>query len=705
MSESAVRQDRNGSSTPTSSSTPFPNTSAVSCNTDMSGAPGNTDLQYSVNQEGSSQANQIHAPRASGPPTKKSKTSDFGHVLTPKKMNPMSKLAIEVKIMIFENLDADSLLAVWRTSPELYQVFYTDHGLKLWNELREASGLAIPKQSSQRPTHDELRLILYVLDDLCDVSTIEFYRSNRIELELLNTKICGSSNASHQWQWGTRRCGGCLAASLTTRTAFIENYRGLFVHKRTAFEAIGWYNPIDISGLQFHQMATNHIDAPPWEKGHFVASRRLANFAVETVRQLERERPKRSEGSMDEEAKKLILTAQHSLKYLLDPISEFLYNGSIELAPLRKNREKQIVDGLLQIKSLKMHKDDIPSTTNLEWRSLAYKGIELTAREWHEIKASLSRLVKTQRTARFLTMLEDRPPPTPATLRAPGYSDLENVASITVGILPASVFLEVCANADLDTMVAIERSSKLVRNLLRSRAADPAWRAIKASLGLNVCFENWPEREFLAYAVRRRCSYCPQEGLNIPLISLVLCGDCFEKHVCEMDNKPKDLLKNVVRAMPYIQIGQFVGSGWMDGCKKGTKLYQKGYVASLTSWIKGLPAAIKAGASHDLVLKHVANCTESFIKVAKACQTWQNSRDEGNLQLMDRRGQAIIRQAEEHQHVLGIPGHVFQSEGWKSVAHKAYPLSRKEWNLMKEYVLEMFRRDQVLGGVRVANIR
>lgn len=71
---------------------------------------------------------------------------------------------------------------------------------------------------------------------------------------------------------------------------------------------------------------------------------------------------------------------------------------------------------------------------------------------WHTIKGPLTRLVKTHQTRRFQAMLEEYPPPTPASLRVPAYNNLESVEGVMVGVLPASIFLKVCS-----TLFAVDR--------------------------------------------------------------------------------------------------------------------------------------------------------------------------------------------------------------------------------------------------------
>ncbi|KAG8913248.1 hypothetical protein FRC00_002806 [Tulasnella sp. 408] len=266
------------------------------------------------------QATQINGVRVSSPLAKKKKTSDIVQKRVATPTSPLTVLPVEVKLIIFEYLEPDTLLALWRTSVDIYKVFYDRFGLKLWNELRQASGLA-PTPNSQRPTRDELLVILYALDDAC-----EYYV--RIELQASNAKVCGSRGASHQ-------------LPLVTRQSFIDKYGKLFIRNLAAFEAIGWYNPADIPALQFSSMAASFIDASSEDISYFVASRRLANFAVETVQQQERSRSNKSEILTDEDVVGLILSAHGELKYLLDPIQERLDTGSIELDHLRKKHQKQ----------------------------------------------------------------------------------------------------------------------------------------------------------------------------------------------------------------------------------------------------------------------------------------------------------------------------------------------------------------------------
>ncbi|KIO25387.1 hypothetical protein M407DRAFT_8435 [Tulasnella calospora MUT 4182] len=367
---------------------------------------------------------------------------------------------------------------------------------------------------------------------------------------------------------------------LVTRSEFVEKYGHLFGRKRAAFEEIGWHNPVDMPGLEFIPMATNFIEASPEQRSHFVASRQLADAAAKWVQQLEQEHPTKSEAWIDREVQILISNTRGARKVLSDYAPKLQEHGSVDVDHLRIKREK--------------------------------------------------------RTERLSAMLENYPAPTPASLQVPPYHDLENVADAMIGIFPISVFLKVCANVDLHTIAAIEKVSKLVLNVLRSRAADPTWRAIKASLGLNSCFDHWPERAFLAYAIRRRC-FVDHSGY---ILDAQILTPCDWHSVIEIGKNTKDLPKNVIKCMTYVQSGPFVSSGWVNTSKKATKLYPRTYVTSLTRWMKELPATVTTCVPEGLIVKHIASYVDPFIKVAKICETWQKHRDPRNVRLMDRQGQA-----------------------------------------------------------------
>ncbi|KAG8916324.1 hypothetical protein FRC01_003227, partial [Tulasnella sp. 417] len=174
--------------------------------------------------------------------------------------------------------------------------------------------------------------------------------------------------------------------------------------------------------------------------------------------------------------------------------------------------------------------------------------------------------------------------------------------------------------------------------------------------------------------------------------------------ITELQADVGNLPPAIAEVAAFIHSRPFVKYGWIKPSKKKLKLYRASYVDLLCQWFGDLPTEIKKYAPIDLIAKHVQKHTESFIEVAKQCEAWQTARDPGNVRLLDRRAQSILRRAERHQHVLGIPGHVFLSDEWKRVADKTHPLSEKEWKTIKEYTLKLLRKDQVLGGVRVADV-
>ncbi|KAG8904845.1 hypothetical protein FRC01_008580, partial [Tulasnella sp. 417] len=561
---------------------------------------------------------------SSYPAPKTIKNTDRTRECVPPLAGGIQSLSLEQMLIILEHSRGDDILAMWQASPAFHRALALGDrlGLKIWNKVREASGLVVPNKP-QLPTEDEIRVMLYVLNDTC--------------------QMCDTLNASHQWVraklfYLSRSTLICLGFSLVIREKFMNEYQELLKNKQRTLEAIGWFNPIDIPGLEFTLMAKRCLHADPKEQGYFIASSQLADIAIHAVQKLRREKPHESEESIDRKVAQLLLDIRAARNNLLDPAKELLENGPIEINHLRLKREKQVVSELLRMNP-KPHKDDIPDITDSEWRLLAYKGTEITAREWKRIESPLKSLVQTRQTARFRAMLESYPPPTPSSVNIPAYHGPDDITGLMVGVFPASLFLTICAYMDLDTIATIENSSKLVRNVLGSRAADPTWRAVRRSLGLEASFNQWPERAVLAYAIRRRCFYCSQEGLNLPLASLVLCGDCFSLNVTEIrsDKLPVPTLK----VMAHMQSRPFVKSGWItaakpDGCGK---LYGTAYVYSLSEWMKNLPAELKKYASNKLIAEHVEMHTKPFIQAAKRCEAWQIARDPKNTCLIDRRAQ------------------------------------------------------------------
>ncbi|KAG8974249.1 hypothetical protein FRC05_007673 [Tulasnella sp. 425] len=435
-----------------------------------------------------------------------------------------TEIPFELKIMILKYLDGDAILTLWQASSDFHRLLKQGYELKFWNLIRQESGFSVP-DAPQLPTDDELRIMLYVVNWYC-------------------------------------------------QKEFVTQHRELVENMPSAFNAIGWHDPLDIPGLEFSPMATKFIDAGASQRGHFVASRLLAEMAVRAVQKFKHEEPAKSGNTISRDVKGLILNARHAATNLLHPIREVLQDSDLEITRVGIKRENQIVAALLPMKHLKLRAADIPEATDPQWRALVYKANEITAREWHAIKTPLVRLVKQQQVDRITAILETYVPPTPASMAIPAYDQgLENAESLMVGIFPVSVWLKVCANADLETINNVEKTSKLVRVALRSRAADPAWRCIRISLGL-------------------------------------------EARVVEVDKGIETLLpKPILRSLAFIGSRPFSNFGWIETYKANVKLYSPGYAESMALWLKNLPADVRKYLPQDLIQKYVARHTNAFIEV------------------------------------------------------------------------------------------
>lgn len=62
-------------------------------------------------------------------------------------------------------------------------------------------------------------------------------------------------------------------------------------------------------------------------------------------------------------------------------------------------------------------------------------------------------------------------------------------------------------------------------------------------------------------------------------------------------------------------LGPFSTFGWIETSKQNAKLYRTSYVQSMSLWIQNLPTDVKNCMPQELIQKHVARHTDSFIKV------------------------------------------------------------------------------------------
>ncbi|KAG8926184.1 hypothetical protein FRC00_003156 [Tulasnella sp. 408] len=386
-------------------------------------------------------------------------------------------------------------------------------------------------------------------------------------------------------------------------------------------------------------MATRFRDADPEERGHFVALGRLADMAVQIVRKLRQENPTESEESIDKEATQLLSEAQAGRK-----------------------------------DDLNFHQDDIPDITDPDWRLLAYTGTEITAREWQTIRAPLKKLLQMRQTARLRGILENCPPPTPASVNMPVYHGPDDITGVVVGALP--VFAPIW----------ISRASPSLKSL-------PESFEIYSAAG-----QQTPPGALSGFLLDLKLVLITgQNGRILPMQYAAVAFLALRKAAPFLSCR-RSSAEIVLTRRPFVK------SGWMTLSQKNVKLYRTAYVNMMCRWYRDLPVAVKTFAPLKLIVDHVERHTNSFMKVAKQCEAWQAERDPGNVRLMARRAEAIVRRAAQHQHVLGIPGFVFESEAWKRVADQARPLCEKEWDKMKEPTLHLLEKDRIVGGIRVADL-
>ncbi|KAG9028669.1 hypothetical protein FS837_003807 [Tulasnella sp. UAMH 9824] len=408
---------------------------------------------------------------------------------------------------------------------------------------------------------------------------------------------------------------------------------------RDAIQAMAWANPARVAGMEATLLALKSIDVGDRaEDANDVILRSWANSAVAAVHHVKQIKKNSLPKLIKEEVTGLIRGDSWWARERLTSIRNAQEVNRLEAKRQGRKRADRIASMLLDMTHLKFTLEDIPNFDLPRWRPLVYKGTELTAVDFGKIKGPLLKAVKIQRDARLNQLLRNFVPPTPSSVSNPGYHGPEDITGIVVAGLPAKIFLEICMNLDLATLSAVEKTCRDVRLLLQSTHADRIWRRIRLSVGLMVRFQDWSERAFLAFAMSRTCDRCGHmEGLHIPRIAYIICGDCFEMELFNANAHNYKPIKPLVNSMVKLSAGSYVDAGWVRYVKGCNKLMKASYADAMLHWVCHLPKAVKKAVPDETLAKHVETTTRSFLDIANQCETWRSARDPGCLFLVQRR--------------------------------------------------------------------
>lgn len=602
----------------------------------------------------------------SGPFTQ---NTDFNSGPFPKPSAPpqptyLDRLPLELKFTLMEFSDPADLITLWDLSDSFKHALRSQHAIKQWNRMRRAAG---EPSRPTRPTPQEFKVLRYAVEEGC--------------------QACTAREAPRQWHWGTRICVECLPSKVLTRRQFRQYYGTLFKSLGGAVQRIRWFNPAEVPGLEHTQIAVRSLNPVQFENPDDVALRDWVDAAVKAVHDVMKAKPNGSQQSIATDVEGLISGERR----WAETTSELRWSqekNPWEIERLGPKRSRQIASMLLDMRGLKFKREDIPGPEDHLWGKTAYKGTEFTLMEWENVKGPLVRAVKKNRDDRLASVFQAHIPPTPSSVVIRGYQGPEGIAGIEIGPLPAAVFLKICANLDLATVSALEKTSKNARMILQSRAADYVWRAIRLSVGLTASFEGWPEREFLACVMRRHCTGCGKEGLNFPRLVSVLCGDCFQFNAISHKTASRRIAAPILKAMVSLQAQPYIDISWLDNSGYRGVILQPSYLTALAGWANRLPKALKQSIPDDLLEKHIRESKIPFLNVAKQCEEWQKTRDPLGIFMRQRREAWFLRAVASTWPGVGVQA-MLQCHEWKEIVRQGYPASNREWKHRKQSVFEM----------------
>ncbi|KAG9016745.1 hypothetical protein FRB90_002311 [Tulasnella sp. 427] len=547
----------------------------------------------------------------------------------------LARLPTDLKLTLLEYMDAESILRLWEGDHGFRAVLSHPYGNRTWKYLQEASGVR-PFTEKRPATRQEIQVMKY---------TLEESRAGRV-MPLAN----GS--------------GGAVIA-------------------KNAFRSTR------VAGLECTKLSLEGLDVQDGYVQHksYVALRQTVQFGVNAINEVVAQKPNSSKELQLQDIKGMIRGEQGWARDL-SAIWDRQQQNPVEIKRMGAKRARRILSLILGMKYFKFCKTDIPNSDDPVWRVLVNKGVELTEAEWVEIKRPLLGVVKKKRDERFATILRSLNPPTPSYVARPNYISMvpEGAQSIKIGVFPVGVFLEICCKVDVATLSVPERTSRHASSVLRSKAADFVWRSVRLSMGLTVVYEAWPERQYLSYCMGKKCS-CGREGLNIPEIVMIICGDCFEGRFKSSAVIKREIGSAIAKAFVGISTKAFRNMYWTTE-KDGGTLVQVDYALALEDWLQSLPQATRESIPNDLFERHMQSQTDRFLAVAKECKAWQIARDPGYNGMFFRRAHALMLKISV-EWSYGDAQAAMRLEECNEIVEKPYPLSDREWSVLKDLVARM----------------
>ncbi|KAG9024792.1 hypothetical protein FS837_005196 [Tulasnella sp. UAMH 9824] len=257
-----------------------------------------------------------------------------------------------------------------------------------------------------------------------------------------------------------------------------------------------------------------------------------------------------------------------------------------------------------------------------------------------------------------------------------------------VGSLPASVFLKICMFSDIETTMILERTCSAARSILQSSAAETTWRHLRLVGGLEAKYPGWSERQFLKFAFRRLC-HCGSEGVTLWTFAMTLCGDCFAKHVTTTDETLSNISKDLKRSMPSLHTEVYAARGWFSVMPDGVRLLSRHYVGAVQDWVSQIPVATREQLPYDFLATYLEQETETFCKIAKTCETWQEKHCSMMRDVRRRRTLAIIRAVQHYKPGFLVTSLIDRDPRWQNLVNQSYPFSEQEWIKRGKKVLEI----------------
>ncbi|KAG8898739.1 hypothetical protein FRC00_002358, partial [Tulasnella sp. 408] len=483
-----------------------------------------------------------------------------------------------------EDLPGEDVLALRRAVPQIMRILATnDQTSEIWKTVRLAAGVPAVKGGNERPSPIEFNQIRYVLETHC--------------------MACGDCPAYRQWVFGFRLCSSCLTPRVTTFHDFREEHSDLTNEWGNLREAIPWVVTSSVPGLV--GVAGSLVARKTWADQ--VAQNLKSSIWRKTPKQIEKEKEEISSSILAGlQASRTFATVSHSAwpKYLngslrfnpmfksLAPLRPTRITNALTLDRLARQRQKWLTDRLLGVKSLKLVISDIPNMQVSDWRKILYKTSEPgTEDEWDERYTRLRLMVARRRNTRLAALLHRNVPPLPSDDSVGAQRTNQEITGLSVGRLPALVFLEICRFSDIKTVTRLEQVSSVACSILKSSAAESLWRHLRLAVGLEDC---------------------GSEGITVWVFAKTLCGKCFAEKVIRADQVLLHMSKEFKGAMPSLHAESCSSWGWFSSSPIGVRLFSRDYAQAVQDWISQIPDDIWEQLPQDFLAKHLDEWTAPF---------------------------------------------------------------------------------------------